>query len=284
MISITPPATVANPLTGFNVNYTLSGSKYGVGAASAQLYFYLSTTPNGSGPVWLLDSRQILLQGNGLGPYYPPSGTQTVYMHRVNMQASTVAQLEAIAAACQPQTYYILGFVDNTPLVDRSLLMGSTKPPDFYFSGGTLSPNTIQPGGAADLSFTLATQCPVSTGSHVGIYLTDPSFQVLEVIGAVSVGTGAGPFSLPPTPITFSSAMPLGSYRIVLVADANGVVTESNENNNVGYFELQVTSGLLAQDDPGQAQELSEPLPFDAASVLSEFERGASVRRDVLSF
>ncbi|RKH32833.1 hypothetical protein D7Y13_37655 [Corallococcus praedator] len=243
---LTAPAAIADPLAGFTVNYTMTGSKSGVGAAAAQVTFYLSASANGSTGVWQLFTQQILLNGSGLGPYFPPAGTQSRYISRLSMQANAVAQLEAIAAACQPQTWYILGRVDSTTIRSTTSVLGTTKPADFYFTGGTITPASIQPGGSTVMTFDLYTRCPANTASRVGIFLTDANYQSLGSIGAVNIGAGAGTSTLPPSTITFSSAIAPGTYHLVLVADVDGVIAESNENNNAGDFTLEVTPSPLA--------------------------------------
>ncbi|NTX67082.1 hypothetical protein HUA74_41185 [Myxococcus sp. CA051A] len=284
MISISVPPTITTPLSGFNVQYSMAGSKSGVGAAVAQLNFYLSATANGSSGVYPLFTTQIALRGSGLGPYLPPVGTQTQFISRFSMPANTVAQLEFISNGCQPSTWYVLGRVDLTGVLSDNSLLGTTKPPDFFFTAGTLSPGTIQPGGSADLSFELFTRCAAPSATHVGVFLTDPDFQILEGIGAIPISAGAGTWSLPPTTITFSPTIAPGSYRVVVLADVDGVVAESDENNNGGFFELEVTAAALASDAAARPLEPAPPVPFDGASVLSDLESGASSRRDIVSF
>ncbi|MDY7227508.1 hypothetical protein [Hyalangium rubrum] len=262
MITISAPSTVANPITsGFNINYTLGGSKLGL--ASAQVTFYMSTTSNGSSGVFQLASFQILLNHQGSGVYGPPSGTQTRYISASGLPSNTYALWQSIVAGCQPQSWYILGRVDFNNIVSTSSSMGTTKQPDFYFTGGTISPATISPGGTTNISFDLYTQCPVTSTSTVGIYLTDATYSTaLAYIGGISIGTGSGTFSLPPMPITFSPSIATGTYGIVLIADEDGVVAESNESNNVGAFDLNVTSPLTAIHADSGEQKLNTEIPF----------------------
>jgi len=276
MSTVSVPAAMTNPLDGFTINYTMTGSKYGVGAASAQVKFYLSSTRDGSSGVYPLYSSQILLRGSGLGPYYPPSGTQSVFIARYTIPSNnnTVAQLEYITAACQPQTWYILGQVDSTNIAYTTSVLGSTKQPDFYFTGGTLSPNVIQPGGTTNVSFDLYSKCPANNASRVGIYLTDANFQLLSTIGYVNIAAGTGG-SLPPTGITFSSAIAPGTYQIYLIADADGVVAESNESNNNGYFTLTVSSSARATiSRDASRMQLGFEVPDETASVVSGLKLG----------
>ena len=277
MSTLTVPTPIPNPLNGFTVDYTMFGSKVGIGAASAQVKFYISASPDGSTGVALLNSFQIQLFGTGLGPYTPPQGTQSRFISRFSMPANTVALLESITAACQPQTWFILGQVDSTTVRSRPSLLGTSKQPDFFFTGGTISPSVIQPGGTTNISFSLFTQCPANTLSRVGVFLADANLQPLAFIGGVSIAAGAGTFTLPPTPITFSSSITPGSYYIVLLADVDGVIAESNENNNIGVFALEITASALAaaSRDTGDL-ELDSELPDDVAAAFYDLELIAS--------
>ncbi|WP_075009730.1 hypothetical protein [Stigmatella aurantiaca] len=274
--SLTVPSTITDPLAGFTINYSLGGSKWGVGAASAELRFYLSASPNGSTGVATIEQRQILLRGSGWGPYYPPSGTQSLYVSRLTMPANTVALLESISAACAPQTWYILAELDWTGYQNRPALLGTTKQPDLYFSGGTISPAAIQPGGTTNISFDVTTRCPTSYGSSVGIYLADANDQLLSFIGAVSIGSGAGTWSLPPTGITFSPYIATGTYNIVLLADMDGHVAESNENNNAGAFQLNINWNAMAAAgrEEGKLEPELQP-PFESEAALYNLESRA---------
>ncbi|WNG22992.1 hypothetical protein F0U62_02310 [Cystobacter fuscus] len=276
VFNFTVPDTITDPLSGFQVEYTLGGSNYGVGAAYAELRFYISASPNGSTGVALLYSTGVHLSGTGWGPYYPPSGKQTRTIQRGSMPASTVSLLENIAAACTPQTWYILAELGWSGYKYDDTVMGTTKQPDFYFIGGTISPAAIQPGGTTNISFDLHTRCPASSGSAVGIYLADANYQLLSFIGAVNIASGAGTSTLPPTAITFSPYMPTGTYHIVLFADEYGSIPESNENNNVGAFQLDVTgSALVAADSGGGQLEPELQLPFDPKTALYKLGSGA---------
>jgi hypothetical protein len=275
MTGLTVPQTITNPVSGFNVTYNLNGLKYG--SATAQLRFYISASQNGSTGVALLYSSQITLNGYGYGPYGAPSGTRSTFIAPYNgMPASTQTLLQNIANACAPQTWYILGEVDWGSYAPASTVMGTAKQPDYYFTGGTLSPSVIQPGGSTNISFDVYTRCPANSGSRVGIYLADQNYQLLSFIGGVSIGAGAGTSSLPPSTITFSPYIPTGTYNIVLLADMDGVVAESNESNNGGSFRLDVAWSATGAPtaDEGKAQPLVE-LPIDA-SRLDGLKSGAA--------
>jgi hypothetical protein len=266
----TVPASIPDPTAGFTISYTMGGSQYG--SATAQVAFYLSATKDGSSGVGLLTSYQVFLSGSGSGPYYAPSGTQSTYIWGPNISASANAMLQSIRDACQPQNLYVLaqvngGFYKYTPTV-----MGTVKLPDFMFTGGSISPSTIQPGGTTNLSFSLYSRCPASSASRVGIYLTDVALNPLAFIGAVSISAGAGTWTLPPTPITFSPYIPPGNYRILLIADLDGVVAESNESNNAGYFDLTVSLARTGDQPPGQLQPGGE-LREDIGSEFKDLER-----------
>lgn len=242
--TISVPASIPAPLNGFSINWTMSGSKSGVGAAVAQLTFYVSGSPDGSTGVAQIDSRQIPLRGSGLGPYLPPVGTQSTFISRTSMRPEAISFFQNVTAACQPSTWYILAVVDTSAPRSTSTSLGSVKAPDFFFTAGTLSPGTINPGGTVNMTFDVFTACPTSRPSQVGIFFTDSSFNLLYQIGTVGVGAGAGTFQLPPTDLPIDPFFGPGSYRIVLVADVDGVIAESNESNNQGAFTLNVVAPL----------------------------------------
>ncbi|WP_224362533.1 hypothetical protein [Hyalangium versicolor] len=278
--SISVPSSMGNPLNGFTLNYTLAGfNYYGLGAAINDTYFYLSKTPDGSSGAYLLLRKGILLTNNGaMGPYYAPSGTLSATVTQADMDPNTVAVLQDIVTGCQPQSWYILGYTPQISLVSKPSTLGGYNSSDLFFTAGALSPSVIQPGGTTNISFTLFRQCPGNTPSTVGIYLADANYQLLSFIGSVSIPGGAGASTLPPSGITFSSAIPLGTYRIVMFADDAGVVSEVNENNNVSSFTLQVVSGVrsaLKQDAASLETEVTLPAP--AASMLRGRELGPSM-------
>ncbi len=254
--------TVPDPLnSGITVTYSLFGSN---ALASAQLTFFLSTTSNGSSGVTQLDSRQLLLNSNGRGLFLPPSGPQTEFISGLTMPANVRTFFQN---ACQPQTLFILGRVDSgTVSSTNASSMGTTKQPDFLFTAGTLSPATIQPGGTANISFSLFTQCPANAPSSVGVFLADSAFNPLSFIGSVGINPGSGTFSFPPTGITFSPTIPPGSYNIVLIADVDGVIAESNENNNAGSFALSVVPAATSTVSKIDS-ELDSNVPGDLSTL-----------------
>ncbi|NMO17904.1 hypothetical protein HPC49_16090 [Pyxidicoccus fallax] len=266
VFTFSAPTTIPNPYSTFTVQYTLGGSK--LYQATAQLRFYLSTTRNGTTSRVLMDSRQILLRAGANGLYLPPIGTQTASFMLATVQPDAQTVLAGIAQRCAPETWYLQAEVDFTTVQGDDTVIGTTKPADFYFTGGTLSPTTIQPGGTTNFSFTLATQCPATAPSTVGVFLADANYQLLSYIGGVSIGTGSGTFSLPPTPITFSPTIAPGAYNIVLLADVDGVIAESNENNNAGAFALDIVpSALAAARGEAGPLTLDVPVPAEAASL-----------------
>jgi hypothetical protein len=272
VFTISPPATIPDPLSaGFTVNYTLGGSSV---LASAQLTFFLSTTRNGSSGVFTLFSRQLLLSSNGHGLFLPPSGPQSQFMSQFSLDPNGLAAMQAIAAACQPQAWFIIARVDfGTIQGSTTSLIGTVKQPDFLFTSGTISPTTIQPGGTTNISFDLFTQCPVNSFSRVGVFLADANFNLLSFIGAVTIGTGAGTFSVSPIGITFAATTPPANYNLVLIADVDGVIAESNETNNAGSFALTVAPALQSTtaERPGELQ-LDAALPADGPSALRAVE------------
>ncbi|WP_223645047.1 CARDB domain-containing protein [Corallococcus sp. EGB] len=260
--TVTAPATIPNPNSIFTVTYALNGSST---LASAQMRFYLATSPQGTSNRVLMSSQQILLGRAGTGLYLPPAGTQSASFSRATVQAAAQTVLDQAAAACAPQLYYIQVEADLSSRWGDDTLIGTTKLPDFYFTAGTLTPSTITPGGTVTFTADLFTACPVNAPSTIGVFLADANFNLLSYIGGISVGTGAGTFSVAPTAITFSTAIEPGTYYLVLVADVDGVIAESNENNNQGAFTLQVVASQpLTVRDSASALESDLPGPVRA--------------------
>lgn len=274
---------ITSPLSGFNVNYMLFGSSV---LATTQLNFYLASSATGN-TTYRLKSMQVGLGRAGTGLYLPPSGVQTTFISGSSMAANTYALLQSITASCQPTTWYIQVRADFGSFASDSTLLGSAKLPDFFFSGGSISPTTINPGGTTNIAFTLANVCPAPQASNVGVYLADASYNLLSFIGDVGISAGSGPFSLPPTPISFSSAIPTGNYNIILIADVDGIITESNESNNAGALAFSVVAPLTSSAAPQTGALRTEaplPQPLPAALQLRSepaakpYEASMSVR------
>ncbi|RYD69969.1 MAG: hypothetical protein EOP84_27480 [Verrucomicrobiaceae bacterium] len=129
--SISVPSTISHPLDGFTINFTLTGAKYGgLGAGLIGVDFYVSDTPSGSNGVYPLLSKTVHLNGSGYGPYTPPAGTLSAYVTPSGMDPNTVALLQSIVTGCQPQGWYILGYVWSTSLVSA----WTTKGPPYATS------------------------------------------------------------------------------------------------------------------------------------------------------
>jgi hypothetical protein len=264
VFDITAPATITDLYQPFTITYRLGGSSY---MASANVYFYLATTSTTVTQRVQLGGTQIYL-GSGTGLHYPPSGKLTHQFYPGNLQEAARAQFNAIMAACEPQTWYIQAEVDYSLPKGDDTLIGTSKQPDFYFTAGTLSPSTIQPGGTTSFSFDLFTRCPAAYPSTVGVFLADANYQLLSYIGGVSIGAGAGTFSLPPTSITFSPYIAPGSYNLVLIADVDEFIAESNEDNNGGAFALNIVPYALTAFDRHESPLTPDvPVPAEAASM-----------------
>jgi hypothetical protein len=281
MSSFSVSPNIDNPLTGFSVQFTATGYQRGsLGAGIAMVRYYLSATPSGSTQVYLLGEKSIPLSGTGqFGPFYPPSGTITANLSQADMEPAAVALLQNIVTGCAPQSWYILAYVVPTAtLRSASTSIGGWRPSDQFFTAGALSPSTLQPGGTTNLSFTLYRQCPSAYApSSVGIYLADANYQLLSYIGSVGTPGTSGVTTLPPTGITFSPSIPVGTYYIVLFADDEGVVPEVNENNNVGTLRLNITSSVqpgLGHDEARLETEV--PLSGDPASRVRGLKPGVS--------
>lgn len=233
--NLNAPTAVAAPLNGFSVDYLFFGSSV---LASAQLNFYLSASPDGSTGVWTLASEQVLLRRGTGGLHYPPNGTQSRFFSRTSMSAGAIAVLESI---CQPQTWYILARVEFGNITSDSSSLGTNRV-DLRFNSSAVQPSSIPAGSSTNLSFQVASPCPVNRDSYVGIYLLDQNNIELFFVGEALVGAGAGPWTLSPTPLNFPVTFPPGSYKIEFRADLDGFINESNESNNRVFHPLTITA------------------------------------------
>ncbi|NNB94375.1 hypothetical protein HI113_10715 [Corallococcus exiguus] len=265
--TVTAPTRVADPYSSFTITYSLTGSSQ---LSTAQVRFYLAPSPLETVNRVRMSSRRIQLRQISTGLYLPPSGTQAESFSYATVEPGAQAVLGAAAAACGLQNYYIQVEVDfSSPWGDNSLF-GTSKLPDFFFTAGTLSPSTITPGGTVSFTADLYTPCPVSSPSTVGVFLADANYQLLSYIGPISVGTGVGTFPIPSTSITFSTAIAPGTYYLVLAADVNSAISESNENNNTGAFAFQIVASqpLTVQDS---ASALDSDLPGPVREHIEQY-------------
>ena len=155
---------------------------------------------------------------------------------------------------CLTGTWYVLGRIDFSTLAASRPTSFSNTQPDFEFVAGSLTPGTIPQGDTTNLQFDVSTRCPSPVASDVGVFLADATQQPIAFIGNVSLGPGAGVFSTGSIPITFSPALASGLYFILLAADINNVVAESDETNNVVGIQLFIsaasqTNALTATSD-----------------------------------
>ena len=190
---------------------------------------------------FMLDSTDVPIGGSrsvgALAPGAASAGTTAV-----TMPADTT-----------PGTYYIIAKTDGDGSVAESLETNNTRGwpirsgADLVISAATLSVSTIKAGLSATLNNTVQNQgTGFAAGSTVAFFLsrdltldgTDiplpPSRTVPELAtGAVSVAS---------TIVTVPATTPLGTWYLLARADADGVVAESNETNNVRFVRaLEVT-------------------------------------------
>jgi hypothetical protein len=282
------PATIPNPTGGFTINYRMGGSEYG--NAYVYVNFYLSTTSNGRSGAAYLASAPVPLSGSGAGPYYPPSGSRSMFIDMLNLSPSARNLLQSIADACEPQNLFLLADVSGRMFSSAAqTVMGTNKLPDFVFTGGAISPARIAPGGTTNISFSVSTRCPASSPSTAGIFLTDAALSPLAFIGAVGISAGSGTWSLPPTAVTFSSAIPLATYQILMVADLDRFVNESNEANNTVAFPLTVTTSTasaVAMAAPSLARVAGDLVSAQSAVVPADatLSDGVTAKLEDLEF
>ncbi len=177
---------------------------------------------------------------------------------------STTATL-TIPAGTAPGTYYVGILADSTGNVSESsetdnyyaqqITVKADKPDLVISTTPAATPSTVEPGGTVALSgFTVKNQGDASAGaSNVGIYLSaDASLGAFDLlldtkpVGALSAGQQT---SLGGTTLTIPADQPDGTYYIILEADTDNTVSESDGLNNTTMVTITVASAPASAPD-----------------------------------
>ncbi len=136
----------------------------------------------------------------------------------------------------------------------------------------TASPASVMDGQTTTASCTVKNQGTVGAGaSNLKYYLsTDNTYSVGDVllapdaIAALAAGASAAVSEI----VTVPAGTVAGTYYILFFADADAQVTETNETNNVGSFQITVTSSAGAPDLVVQSPA-STPTTVSAGATTS---------------
>lgn len=134
-----------------------------------------------------------------------------------------------------------------------SFQVGTSAPmADLITQSVTSSPASVQNGQTTTASCTVNNQgTATAAASNLKYYLsTDNAYSAGDILlatDAVASLAAAGSAAVSEV-LTIPAATAPGTYFILYFADADAQVTESNENNNVGSFQLTVTSSAGSPD------------------------------------
>ena len=152
--------------------------------------------------------------------------------------------------------------------------------PDLVVQSPTVSPGSVAPGA------TLSAACAVknigdrtASGSAIKYYLSsDPRYSSSDtfLLARLVPSLAAGKQSSQTAELTLPVGTALGTWYILFRADANGVITESNETNNVSSRQITVTRPDLVVQSP--AVSPSAVRPGSSISLSCSVKNNGAVR------
>ena len=234
VVVVTPPAKAA---AGASIVVSDTTTNQGGGDAPASVTaFYLSATSGGG-------AGDVLLDGSRAVPALPAGASSS---------GSTTVTIPAGTAA---GSFYIIARADNGNVVAETLENNNTRSrtisigPDLAIpSTISLSPSTVAAGAALTISETVTNQGGgPAAASTTRFYLSTNAVldaaDVLLAPGRAVPSLGAGASSAGATVVTIPNDTAARSYYIIAQADADGVVAESLETNNLSPARfIQVTA------------------------------------------
>ena len=171
-----------------------------------------------------------------------------------------------IPSTTAPGSYYIGAIADATGVVAESdetnnaafsttqCVVTTTSPKPDLMVTSLAGPTSGQVGKSISITSTVKNQGAASTGttSYVKFYLsTDTEITPSDIyLGQRSISSlTAGSSSSGTSTVTIPSTTALGSYYIGAIADATGVVAESNETNNAAFSTTQCVVSSAPRPD-----------------------------------
>ncbi|ESP94748.1 MULTISPECIES: hypothetical protein [Pseudoalteromonas] len=236
---------IPNPgSANFNINYYLFGSQ--IFNPGGQVEFFLTKDGGATGYYVGREAPNLNCASNGCRPI----NTQNTFkVSPFNIDPTTKAYLSSL---CLPTDFQVVARFNNSVSVSHNTAsFGTVGKPDWLFHSGSMTPANISTGYAGNLKVTFVVKndgCPNSPVlPKVGVFLADANNNALAYFGAVQVLNDVGSqheVLLPMRNLNLAK----GSYRIVLMADVERKVNETNENNNFGAFTLNVTDPAVQSD------------------------------------
>ncbi|WP_171025729.1 CARDB domain-containing protein [Hymenobacter jeollabukensis] len=211
--------------------YNLSGTT----ATSSNVGYYLSTDNT------LSSSDQLL-------------GYSTGYALAVGGSSSRSASVQ-IPTTVAPGSYYLLFAGDYDNLVNESNENNNVASVSFTVSSPTydlviqtpsVTPTSVAQGGTLSLSCYISNLGnATTTSSSVGYYLSsNTTLDASDVLLTSTYGGSLAPSSFGTSRYGYTNiptTTPTGSYYVLFVADYQGLVSESNETNNVASVAITVS-------------------------------------------
>ncbi|MCB2229672.1 PKD domain-containing protein [bacterium] len=231
------------------------------------------------GNIGISNSGEVACQAFRVGIYLssdtiPDVGTSTdvTLLEQSFSQGLTVGQTLAlgekklrIPSGTIAGSYHIILMVDCRRVISESneannivysplAVTAAGTLPDLVVEIGRpmFNPGTVQPGGTTHMSAISVRNAGTGSAgaSRCGMYLsTDSTVTVADILLATQAvpALNAGQrYSFGDTSVTVPGGLPAGHYYVGVIADDQHRVTESNEQNNIAYDEVTVSSTILA--------------------------------------
>ncbi len=218
------------------VNYTVNNIG-GATSANIRTRFFLSTNTTYSADDTELNFPSDITNGLGAGASLP-SNTQ------VNIPTSATAGSK-----------YVIVFVDGNSQITESNENNNTSfafititdptPPDLQVSNLSPNPTSVQKGGTFTLNYTFSNPGGAAGAFDVRFYLSanssyDANDTQLDIFSVSSYAGGGNTQNLSRS-LTIPSTANAGGNYILVVADLNDQIAESNESNNRSFVFITVT-------------------------------------------
>ncbi len=153
-----------------------------------------------------------------------------------------------------PGLYYVVAAADEPNIVAESLETNNTRSTTSRITvGPDLIPTAVtvaKSGSTLTLTDSVKNQGTLDAGAFdIGFYLStdlvfSPATDILicsRTVGSLATGASDPPSGATTTICTVPATAPAGTYRVIVVDDSGGTVTEVNETNNTKYTSNTIT-------------------------------------------
>lgn len=135
--------------------------------------------------------------------------------------------------------------------LQQVITVSNTLQPDLQITATTASSTSFLPGTSVTIGGTFANNgTALAVGNHIKVYLSDNT--TLETatdlyIGQITISSlGVGITGTSTVSMVIPTTATAGSKQLIFKIDANNVVTESNENNNIALKPVTVATATTA--------------------------------------